>query len=152
MQDIDLVNSGVPIASLQDSLPTTFRMCLDRATQRLSNDISGLVLTGVTDSDVSGNETKEAFHRSSDRAKILIAYDAVRLATGGPHLSRGAKKCSSNLFGNLGESVLFQFLRVAVKFADAFGEFLGRHGIFVVHPAEGVLGEAQLYLFACLSC
>lgn len=46
---------------------------------------------------------------------------------------------SSDIFGNLGERVLFQLLRIAVEFADAFRQLLRSHGVFVVHPAEGFL-------------
>jgi hypothetical protein len=83
-------------------------------------------------------------------------YDALRLDLGEPHASLGdlthpsfLRNC---LFRNLGECVLFQMLRIAVEFADAFGELLGRHGVFVVHPAESFLGEMQLYIFDCFRC
>jgi hypothetical protein len=85
-----------------------------------------------------------------------ISYDAVRLnvtraapVRWGHYSPDFLRNC---LLRNLGERVLFQMLRIAVKFADAFGELLGRHGVFVVHPAESVLGEVQLYIFACFSC
>src|SRR5207245_10618470 len=46
---------------------------------------------------------------------------------------------SPDLFGNLGECVIFQVLRVAVEFADALGELLRRHCVLVVHPRDGLL-------------
>src|SRR5260221_14579252 len=55
---------------------------------------------------------------------------------------------SPDFFGDLGKCVLFQFLRVAVEFADTFGKLLGRHGVLVVHPAEGFFSEAKALTFA----
>ena len=51
---------------------------------------------------------------------------------------------SSDFFSNLRERVLFQVACVTIKLADAFGELVGRHGVFVVHPAERLLVEVQL--------
>src|ERR1700722_14204515 len=53
-------------------------------------------------------------------------------------------------FRHLGERVLLQFLCVAVEFADTFGQLFCRHSIFVVHPAESFLAEAQALVLARL--
>src|SRR5271168_1894523 len=47
-----------------------------------------------------------------------------------------------DFFGDLGERVLFETARIGVELANAFGELLRRHGIFIVHPAERFLGKA----------
>src|SRR5882724_8457947 len=70
----------------------------------------------------------------------------VRLNLSEPHVRWGSY--SPDFFGNLRERELFQATRVAVELADAFGELLRRHGIFVVHPAEGLLSEAYLLVLA----
>ena len=77
-----------------------------------------------------------------------IAHRAVRLEQPEPHASLGATR-SPDFFSNLGERVLFQVARIAIEFADAFGELFRRHGVFVVHPAEGFLAQAQAFVFAC---
>src|SRR5215472_11736011 len=62
--------------------------------------------------------------------------------------NRPYERALAHFFRNLGERVFFQFLCVAVEFADAFGQLLRRHSILVVHPAEVVLAEVQALLFA----
>src|SRR6266702_1134542 len=57
---------------------------------------------------------------------------------------------SPDLFGNLGECVIFQVLRVAVEFADALGELLRRHCVLVVHPAKGLFIQMEALFLAGL--
>src|SRR5271169_6326408 len=54
-----------------------------------------------------------------------------------------------DLFGYLREGILLQVTRIAIELANAFGEFFGRHRVFVVHPAEGCLGDVDAFVFAC---
>src|SRR5262249_12391919 len=51
------------------------------------------------------------------------------------------------LFPQLERARTLPVLRVAVEFADAFGKFVSRHGIFVVHPAE-IFSDSR----TCLYC
>src|SRR5271170_3186292 len=55
---------------------------------------------------------------------------------------------SPDLFGNLGERKLFQVLGVAIKLAYALCQFLCRHCVFVVHPAECLLIQLQAFFLA----
>ena len=54
-----------------------------------------------------------------------------------------AGRPSAYLLSNLKHCVLLQLVRIAIEAADAFGQFLGGHGIFVVHPAESLLIQMQ---------
>jgi len=55
-------------------------------------------------------------------------------------------------FRNLRQRVFLEFLCVAVEFADAFGQLLCRHSIFIVHPAKSFLAELQTLFFTRLGC
>jgi hypothetical protein len=59
-------------------------------------------------------------HKACLKHPRIVAYDVVRLSR-----TRAAPlRCdydSPDFFRNLGERVLFEFLCVAVEFADAFG-------------------------------
>ena len=70
--------------------------------------------------------------------------------TKGSGCCKRARSRSTDFFGNLGQRVLFQLAGVAIEFADAFGQFLRRHRVFVVHPAESLLIQVQLIFLARL--
>ncbi len=42
----------------------------------------------------------------------------------------------------------FELAGVGIELANAFGQFVGGHGIFVVHPAEGFFVQMNLRFFA----
>jgi len=48
------------------------------------------------------------------------------------------------------QRVLLQPASVDVELTDAFGKFLGCHGIFVVHPTEGLLIQVETTAGGCL--
>ena len=72
--------------------------------------------------------------------------DAVRLnrsrAAPGRWALLSPGSLRNRLFRNLGERVLLQLRRVGIEFANAFREFVRRHGVFVVHPAERFFAQA----------
>lgn len=57
---------------------------------------------------------------------------------------------SPDLFRDLRQRVVLQVAGVTVKFSDAFGQFLRRHRVFVVHPAESFLVQVDLFVLAGL--
>src|SRR5215469_963593 len=79
-----------------------------------------------------------------------------------PKAIRGTMRCGPNwlsrtlrggqyspdFFGNLGERKLFQVLGVAIKLPDALSQFLCRHRVFVVHPAECLLIQVEAFFLA----
>src|SRR6266481_5631955 len=60
-----------------------------------------------------------------------------------------APVCSRDFLLYLRERIAFQVAGVAVKFADALGQFLGCHGVLVVHPTEGFFVQVQAFILAC---
>ena len=52
--------------------------------------------------------------------------------------------------GNLGHRVLLEMAGVSVEFPDAFRQLFGCHGIFVVHPTEGLLIQVETTAGGCL--
>src|ERR1700690_3335278 len=55
---------------------------------------------------------------------------------------------SPDFFGNLGERKIFQVVGVTIELADALRQFLCRHRVFVVHPAECLLIQMDAFFLA----
>src|SRR5215469_8404233 len=47
----------------------------------------------------------------------------------------------------LRERIVFQVVGVAIKLTDALGQFLGCHGVLVVHPTEAFFIQVQAFIF-----
>src|SRR5262249_58411063 len=67
-----------------------------------------------------------------------------------PKAPPGDRSYLADFFSNLRQSVLLQLFGISIELANALGQLFGRHGVFVVHPAECFFTQAQLWLFACL--
>src|SRR2546427_516809 len=117
--------------------------CLDiRARRRRSDGLKPSFLVKPVHPMSNPGERRNADLAMADKKKDQIAQTTP---CGSTWVSRTLRwgQYSPDLFGNLGECVIFQVLRVAVEFADALGELLRRHCVLVVHPAKGLFIQME---------